>query len=298
MAALRADPNRMSDVYCEACWALYEKGMDDGARNIPSPVVTAPRIPLGPTEASAMLAAVVETAWDPPALGEAVPVPPIPFEEEMRALEEAWAREEHARRQRFHRQQQAHRQAKMEQERLERQGLMARGGGGNARWIAPAVDEAKVAAELGLDLATYLMLRALEQQDIVPEHYDLLLRLDEAVKPATLDRERLNHFPIQIYGRASASARNEHRKELNNRFGVDFWRIPLVTPADAESCDRRAFDELCVRNSVCSICAEDFEECAELRVLPCNHAFHRDCIDHWLLESSTNCPECKRDLRH
>ncbi|KIW33000.1 uncharacterized protein PV07_04505 [Cladophialophora immunda] len=47
----------------------------------------------------------------------------------------------------------------------------------------------------------------------------------------------------------------------------------------------------------CSICTEDFKKGEEVRVLPCNHKFHPDCIDPWLLNVSGTCPLCRVDLR-
>merc|ERR1712190_96238 len=55
------------------------------------------------------------------------------------------------------------------------------------------------AEELGVDVETYRMLKQLEQRDICPEDYDLLGRLDESVKAATLSPEELEQFPIQVY---------------------------------------------------------------------------------------------------
>jgi hypothetical protein len=40
----------------------------------------------------------------------------------------------------------------------------------------------------------------------------------------------------------------------------------------------------------CSICTEDFEQGQDIRVLPCNHKFHPDCVDPWLLNVSGTCP--------
>ncbi|EOA82931.1 hypothetical protein ACJQWK_04679 [Exserohilum turcicum] len=48
---------------------------------------------------------------------------------------------------------------------------------------------------------------------------------------------------------------------------------------------------------VCSICTEDFEKGQDLRVLPCNHKFHPECVDPWLLNVSGTCPLCRVDLR-
>ena len=40
----------------------------------------------------------------------------------------------------------------------------------------------------------------------------------------------------------------------------------------------------------CSVCTEDFIIGQDLRVLPCNHKFHPECIDPWLLNVSGTCP--------
>ncbi|KAI2478625.1 RING-finger-containing ubiquitin ligase [Pyrenophora tritici-repentis] len=47
----------------------------------------------------------------------------------------------------------------------------------------------------------------------------------------------------------------------------------------------------------CSICTEDFERGQDLRVLPCDHKFHPECVDPWLLNVSGTCPLCRVDLR-
>lgn len=47
----------------------------------------------------------------------------------------------------------------------------------------------------------------------------------------------------------------------------------------------------------CSICTEDFEMGQDQRVLPCDHRFHPECIDPWLLNVSGTCPLCRIDLR-
>lgn len=40
----------------------------------------------------------------------------------------------------------------------------------------------------------------------------------------------------------------------------------------------------------CSVCTDDFIKGQDLRVLPCNHRFHPECIDPWLLNVSGTCP--------
>ncbi|KAI4376588.1 hypothetical protein MLD38_014334 [Melastoma candidum] len=46
----------------------------------------------------------------------------------------------------------------------------------------------------------------------------------------------------------------------------------------------------------CVVCLSKFEDVETLRLLPkCKHAFHIDCIDHWL-EKHSSCPLCRRKV--
>lgn len=42
----------------------------------------------------------------------------------------------------------------------------------------------------------------------------------------------------------------------------------------------------------CAVCLDYFCNKQWLRVLPCKHEFHRDCVDPWLMLQQT-CPLCK-----
>nr|XP_032823870.1 AT-rich interactive domain-containing protein 1A-like isoform X1 [Petromyzon marinus] len=42
---------------------------------------------------------------------------------------------------------------------------------------------------------------------------------------------------------------------------------------------------------VCAVCLEEFQHGQELRVVPCSHEFHRECVDPWLVQHHT-CPLC------
>jgi len=53
-----------------------------------------------------------------------------------------------------------------------------------------------------------------------------------------------------------------------------------------------------VPDEVCAICQMEWEAGEQVRRLPrCLHVFHRECIDEWLLNSSTCCPIDKIDLK-
>lgn len=46
----------------------------------------------------------------------------------------------------------------------------------------------------------------------------------------------------------------------------------------------------------CAVCLNEFQDHETLRLIPkCDHVFHPDCIDMWLISNST-CPVCRTDL--
>ncbi|XP_062440528.1 E3 ubiquitin-protein ligase RNF128 isoform X1 [Rhea pennata] len=45
----------------------------------------------------------------------------------------------------------------------------------------------------------------------------------------------------------------------------------------------------------CAVCIEVYKPNEVVRILTCNHLFHKNCIDPWLLEHRT-CPMCKCDI--
>jgi len=45
----------------------------------------------------------------------------------------------------------------------------------------------------------------------------------------------------------------------------------------------------------CMVCLEEFNPGEELRILPCLHRYHKNCIDAWL-PRNRHCPVCKHDV--
>jgi len=48
-------------------------------------------------------------------------------------------------------------------------------------------------------------------------------------------------------------------------------------------------------NYQCIICMEEFENNENVKLLPCDHIFHNNCIKQWLLKQKT-CPFCKAEI--
>lgn len=46
---------------------------------------------------------------------------------------------------------------------------------------------------------------------------------------------------------------------------------------------------------VCAICLDELEHCKTFVLLTCQHYFHKQCIEKWILEKA-NCPICKREI--
>lgn len=52
-------------------------------------------------------------------------------------------------------------------------------------------------------------------------------------------------------------------------------------------------DDIKKINEMCTICQCNFEKTDKVRCVKCNHVFHSECIDKWLLESNYMCPVCR-----
>lgn len=46
----------------------------------------------------------------------------------------------------------------------------------------------------------------------------------------------------------------------------------------------------------CVICQYEFKNNERIRKLPCEHLFHKECVDEWLLKDKA-CPCCKKEVR-
>ncbi|KAJ4963643.1 hypothetical protein NE237_023582 [Protea cynaroides] len=71
---------------------------------------------------------------------------------------------------------------------------------------------------------------------------------------------------------------------------------PAMVPASKESIEKllntRKFEEKEIGGEACRICLEEFSVGLEVKVMPCAHVFHGDCIITWL-QQSHYCPLCR-----
>ena len=81
--------------------------------------------------------------------------------------------------------------------------------------------------------------------------------------------------------RSESTKENEGSEEVTTEKAAATGSLPegeASTDANAES------------GLACSVCTDDFTKGQDVRVLPCNHKFHPECIDPWLLNVSGTCP--------
>ncbi len=45
----------------------------------------------------------------------------------------------------------------------------------------------------------------------------------------------------------------------------------------------------------CMICLDDYKDEDKIRILKCEHGFHKDCVDKWLKDCNYKCPICRDD---
>lgn len=96
-------------------------------------------------------------------------------------------------------------------------------------------------------------------------------------------REIIETIPVKKYSKSKRSCCNT---ETNTNTNAN---------ADLSQGIANNANENNEEGEVCPICLLEYEEGDEIRCLPCNHFFHKDCVDSWLVNNSS-CPTCRQSI--
>ncbi|XP_069723833.1 E3 ubiquitin-protein ligase RNF128 isoform X2 [Phaenicophaeus curvirostris] len=85
---------------------------------------------------------------------------------------------------------------------------------------------------------------------------------------------------------ARAQSKNQRQLKARAKKAIEQLQLRTLKQGDKET----GPDGDC-----CVVCIEPYKPNEVVRILTCNHLFHKNCIDPWLLEHRT-CPMCKCDI--
>jgi len=109
--------------------------------------------------------------------------------------------------------------------------------------------------------------------------------------PNGVDSEGLEGSSAANGGSASAQSSQlaPVEDEVKTR-GEDLGQIEVLPQECLKALTR-------IHSDSCTVCLEEYEDGITVKVLPCRHAFHNDCIQPWLAQRSDQCPTCKQSIR-
>lgn len=100
--------------------------------------------------------------------------------------------------------------------------------------------------------------------------------------------EELSYDAMLRLGEHIGDVKSE-RWALKARQEIDKLQIVTFCKEIAQGKDE---NDCCVK---CLVCQCQYEEGEKVRVLPCGHQFHKDCIEQWLL-TKDHCPYCRQSI--
>jgi len=90
--------------------------------------------------------------------------------------------------------------------------------------------------------------------------------------------------------------RQIRRQEMRQLPDIPYTLIEANDEDEEKGKDIKTNNRSSPINDTCVICLEEFSPGQQIKILPCRHGFHGDCIDPWLSERSDQCPICKRSV--
>ena len=127
---------------------------------------------------------------------------------------------------------------------------------------------------------------------------------DDGPKQPTLSSSEVNRLPIEEFAspaemrtwRVATLVAELKRARRNSPADRSVLDGPMPLEKD-ELVEAALFARGGESGARCNICFDDYESGDGLRVLPCGHRFHIECVDHWLRSKSLKCPLCNHDAR-
>ncbi|KAI1419881.1 hypothetical protein F5Y12DRAFT_792681 [Xylaria sp. FL1777] len=113
------------------------------------------------------------------------------------------------------------------------------------------------------------------------------------IKRLTVPLTHIQTYPLFTYNyTAPISSSLSPRKSLQSPGKTSF-----DSASPSSSYNRGKHNDRLDYQPTCLICLEEFEsKVTIIRELSCGHIFHPDCIDEFLSEMSSLCPQCKRSM--
>lgn len=137
--------------------------------------------------------------------------------------------------------------------------------------------------------------------DFSGDDYDLLNRLDEDVETGSgASREQINNLPSFVYDNRHRDSEISHSLAVPTPGGDD--NLDLLERGSASAVNTSLSSAILTAPSnsseevdKCTICLNGFTGGDHMRMLPCMHQYHSECIDEWLRRHAT-CPICKHHI--
>ncbi|KAH8832830.1 hypothetical protein DL96DRAFT_1583545, partial [Flagelloscypha sp. PMI_526] len=123
-----------------------------------------------------------------------------------------------------------------------------------------------------------------------PPTHSLILN---GLGPSSLDSFEALLEIAELLASGSASKDTATKEEIE-RSELRVVKASALRSFGADNGEEKEVMENCIER--CLICLDEYEDDADVRILGCRHAFHRDCVDYWLEKGRNNCPACRAEV--